>query len=121
MFIVLPIAFCTNCCRPSRALFDNSRFNQNKFYDSDSDDYIFRENAKLLNYSSPPNFMYTPSTIERLNVSSETLFDGSLRNPFENEDEELLSKDTDFVIKAMSESYESLTKAVSFIIKIKFK
>lgn len=92
----MPIAFWSNCCK-SKLTFDNPKYNRKQFYDSESDDFIYRENAKLLNYSSPVHLM---SSIEKNNFSSETLFETvSLRNPFEDKDEELLLKDKSLLFK----------------------
>lgn len=110
-FFLLPFA---KCCGP-KVKFDNlqlrTKFRKCNFYDDESDE---RENSRLLNETAP--YFSAPSSIERSNFSSETVFDKtSLRNPFEKEDEELVKEYTDYVVKAMNESIASLKKFVSFI------
>lgn len=113
-FFLLPFA---KCCGP-RVIFDNPKLRTNfrkcNFYDDDSDE---RENSRLLNETAP--YFSAPSSIERCNFSSETIFDKtSLRNPFEKEeeDEELVKEYTDYVVKAMNESIASLKKFVSLLL-----
>lgn len=77
--------------------------------------HTYREKTKLLD-SDSQLYMCTPSVLEKNNYSSETLFETkSIRNPFEEiDDDEFLVKDVDFVVRAMNESHESLSKVVSF-------
>jgi hypothetical protein len=79
------------------------------YSDEESDDDDEGENMKLLR--PRPTTSDVSSIFEKYRRSSETLFDvRSLSNRF---DEEQLENDTEFVVKAINESHESLCKLVS--------
>lgn len=61
-----------------------------------------------MNFTSP----YTSSIFERNNYSSETLLDIGKKSwkPLDKKEEEILVRDTEFIVGAMNESHESLIK-----------
>lgn len=95
---------------------------QREMYSDDENDDD-GENWKLLRPKSTTS-EYS-SVFEKHQRSSETVFDvANIRNPFDEsskstnpqsglDEDEIFAQDTDFVVNAMNESYQSLRKLVS--------
>lgn len=119
-FLLLPIAWCTSCCccvsNSQLHDFDSDssvrgrKLIQNEIYsDEGSEDENDNEDLKLLRAAATPSSNHS-MTSEKYKKSSETVFDvRNLQNPF---DDEQLESDTAFVVSAINESHESLSKLV---------
>ena len=101
---------------------------KNKLIEENSDDELLEDSKFFHEIHDAMAYSRAPSSIERNNFSSDTVFDASaLRNPFEEknalaeeeQEKEELAKDTDFVTKAMNESHETLDRLVRLKNKIK--
>ncbi|KAG5672125.1 hypothetical protein PVAND_002280 [Polypedilum vanderplanki] len=130
-FFLLPIASCIRCSDCCCSYDDEKVNSENSVYgrsvvrkeiysdDDDSDDDKIgkdEENWKLLKPNAPSSDYST--IFEHYNRSSETIFNvPNLSNPFDekqqqqqSDEDEMLVKDTEYVVSAINESHESLRK-----------